>query len=72
MGLKVKKAEQQHRHPDTERLRDQPMKRLTVNVPEDVHRRLKVHATSEGTQMSEIVLKLVNEYLDRYAVASDE
>ena len=71
MTLKVKKSGEQHRHPDTERLRDQPMKRLTVNVPEDVHRRLKVHATSEGKQMSEIVLDLVNTYLDGIAKNDD-
>ena len=64
MALRVKKGEQQHRHPNTEKLRDQPMKRLTVNVPEDVHRRLKIHATSEDRQMSEIVLGLVTQYLD--------
>ena len=67
MGLKVKKGGQQHRHPDTERLRDQPMKRLTVNIPETVHRQLKQHAASEGKQMSEIVLDLVSEYLDQNA-----
>ena len=64
MALKVKKSGDQHRHPDTERLRDQPMKRLTVNVPEDVHLRLKMRATSEGRQMSDIVFDLVTEYLD--------
>ena len=64
MALRVKKGGQKHRHPDAERLRDQPMKRLTVNVPEDVHRRLKVSATSEDRQMSEIVLELVTRYLD--------
>ena len=72
MGLKVKKGGLQHRHPDADRLRDQPIKRLTVNVPEDVHRRLKVHATSEGKQMSEIVLNLVNKYLDENTKDSDE
>ena len=63
MALKVKKGGQ-HRHPDAERLRDQPMKRLTVNIPEDVHRRLKIQATKQGTQMSEIVYDLVTRYLD--------
>ena len=40
------------------------MARLTVNIPEDLHRRLKVHVTSQDKQMSEIVLDLVNQYLD--------
>ena len=64
MTIKVKKSGNQHRHPDAERLRDQPVKRLTVNIPEDLHRRLKVHATSEDKQMSEIVFDLVDQYLD--------
>ena len=64
MALKVKKGGQQHRHPDAERLRDQPTKRLTVNVPEDIHRQLKMRATSEDKQMSEIVFALVTRYLD--------
>ena len=64
MALRVKQGGEQHRHPDAERLRDQPTKRLTVNIPEDLHRRLKLHATSKDKQMSEIVFDLVTQYLD--------
>ena len=72
MALKVKKGGQQHRHPDAERLHDQPTKRLTVNVPEDIHRRLKMHAASEDKQMSEIVFALVTRYLDGHVDLSGE
>ena len=64
MALEIKKGGEPYRHPDAARLRDQPMKRLTVNIPEDLHRRLKLHATSEDKQMSEVVFDLVNQYLD--------
>ena len=39
------------------------MKRFTINMPEDVHTRFKVACTLEKTDMTEIVLKLVQEYI---------
>ena len=42
------------------------MKTLQVrNVPEDLHRRLKVRAASEGRSMSELVLEELRRALDR-------
>lgn len=32
-----------------------PTKRLTIDVPEDLHRRMKVRCASDGTQMSDVV-----------------
>lgn len=34
---------------------DTPTKRLTIDVPEDLHRRMKVRCASDGTQMSDVV-----------------
>ncbi len=39
------------------------MKRLTVILEDELHRRLKVISSLEGTDMSEIVRKLVEEHV---------
>ncbi|MCH9808467.1 MAG: hypothetical protein K0U74_12100 [Alphaproteobacteria bacterium] len=36
-------------------------KRLTVDVPENLHRRIKVHCAGEGTQISDVVRDLLLE-----------
>jgi len=36
-----------------------PTKRLTVDIPEDLHRRIKVHCAGQGTQISDIVRELL-------------
>ncbi|MEK9808995.1 MAG: hypothetical protein VW362_01005 [Candidatus Nanopelagicales bacterium] len=37
--------------------------RLTVNIPEDLHMQLKLHAVRERRDMSGIVQQLVGDYL---------
>jgi len=32
-----------------------PIKRLTIDIPEDLHRRFKVKAASEGVKMADLV-----------------
>jgi hypothetical protein len=39
------------------------MKRLTMNISEDLHTRLKVICTLDGKDMTETVLKLVEDYV---------
>ncbi len=39
------------------------MKRLTMNIPEELHTRLKVICTLEGKDMTEVVLGLVEDYV---------
>ena len=38
-------------------------KQLTVRLPEDVHRALKIHAAEVNSGMAEIIERLVREYL---------
>jgi hypothetical protein len=39
------------------------MKRLTMNISEELHTRLKVICTLDGKDMTETVLKLVEDYV---------
>ncbi len=39
------------------------MKRLTVNLPDDIHRRLKVACAERDIDMSEVIRALVEGYL---------
>ncbi len=36
-----------------------PTKRLTVDIPEDLHRRIKVDCAGKGTQISDVVRELL-------------
>jgi len=36
-----------------------PTKRLTVDIPEDLHRRIKVDCAQKGTQISDIVREIL-------------
>lgn len=38
-------------------------KQLTIRLPEDLHRALKVRVAQEGRNMAELVERLVREYL---------
>jgi len=41
------------------------MKRLTVIMEDELHRRLKILCSSEGTDMSEIVRKLIEDHVSK-------
>ena len=44
---------------------DDNIKRLTLRIPEPVHRKLKVLAAAEGKTMVEIVIECVQHRFDR-------
>ena len=37
--------------------------RLTINIPDDIHRSLKIKAATEGTTMRALLLKGIDGYL---------
>ena len=39
-----------------------------TNVPEDLHRRLKMQAAAEGTTLRELILRVLSEYLKKKGV----
>lgn len=39
--------------------KDEPMKRLTLDIPESLHRRLKVTCASRGTKMADELRELL-------------
>lgn len=39
-------------------------KQFTIRMPEDMHRQFKAKVASEGKTMLEVILKLVQGYLD--------
>jgi hypothetical protein len=41
------------------------MKKFTINIPEELHKRLKIASTLEGKDMTSVVLKMVEEYVQR-------
>ena len=53
---------------DTSRNTDQEaalvIKRLTIDVPEDLHRRLKVKAATEGVKMADLVRSWISAHCD--------
>ncbi|MXZ44696.1 MAG: hypothetical protein F4Z01_06965 [Gammaproteobacteria bacterium] len=40
-----------------------PMKRLTVNLPPDLHRAFKVYCTEKGVEMSTVIVNYVHQCL---------
>jgi hypothetical protein len=41
------------------------MKRFTVDLREDVHKRLKIHCAEIETDMTDLVRRLIVEYLEK-------
>ncbi len=41
------------------------MKRLNMNIPEDLHKRLKRYCVEVDKQMTEVVLELVEDFLKK-------
>ena len=46
-------------------LRKGPSKRFNVELPEDMHRRLKAKAAENGLKLNQVAIKLFNEYLSK-------
>jgi hypothetical protein len=42
---------------------EEPMQRLTFDIPESVHRRLKLHAVEKGVPMTKILLEWIQQQL---------
>jgi hypothetical protein len=41
------------------------MKRMTYDIPETLHRRLKLHCANNGYQMTDVLRRILEEYLDK-------
>lgn len=41
------------------------MKKLQMNIPDELHTRLKIACTLEGRDMTSVVLKMVEEYVEK-------
>jgi hypothetical protein len=41
------------------------MKKLQMNIPDDLHKRLKRYCVETDKQMTEIVLKLIEDFLTK-------
>jgi hypothetical protein len=41
------------------------MKRLQMNIPDDLHKRLKRYCVEADTQMTDVVLKLIEDFLEK-------
>jgi hypothetical protein len=41
------------------------MKKLQINISDDLHTRLKIACTLEGKDMTTVLLKLVEEYVEK-------
>jgi len=41
------------------------MKRLVMNIPEELHRRLKIACTLEGKTMTQVAVRLLKEFVEK-------
>ncbi len=41
------------------------MKKLQINIPDQLHMRLKIACTLEGKDMTQVILKLAGEYVEK-------
>ncbi len=41
------------------------MKRLVMNIPEELHRRLKIACTLQGKTMTQVALTLLAEFVEK-------
>ena len=41
------------------------MKRFVMNIPDELHRRLKVVCTLQGETMTRVVLRLLEDYVEK-------
>lgn len=51
---------------DIEQLREPiKMQRFNVDLPEELHRKIKIQATKEGLKINGLTMKIFNEYLSK-------
>ena len=48
------------------------MKRVTVNIPIDMHKQLKVHAVMSDSSMNDLILEGIHLYLKGISTSSQE
>ncbi len=41
------------------------MKRLVMNIPDELHRRLKIVSTLQGRTMTQVVQQLLQDYVEK-------
>lgn len=44
----------------------EPNKRLTIDIPQSLHTRLKLHAVKEGTKMNVLLRQWIEQELDQH------
>jgi predicted DNA-binding protein len=44
---------------------DVPMKRLTIDIPEETHRKLKILAVESGRTMAEMITEWITQHLPK-------
>lgn len=47
----------------TEKAREEPTKRLNANVPESLHRAVRMEAARRGVDMKDVMVEALREYL---------
>jgi predicted HicB family RNase H-like nuclease len=52
---------------EEQRAREEPTKRLNANVPESLHRAVKLEAARRGVDMKAIMVDALREYLPSYS-----
>jgi len=53
--------------PDPEPAAKPKMQRFNVDLPEDLHRRMKARAATEGVKMNALTAKIFEEYLSKHS-----
>lgn len=48
------------------------MKRLTINLSEELHKRLKLHCVLTDQEMAEIIRRLIEDYLEQSRQKTEE
>ena len=48
------------------------MKRVTVNLPTDMHKQLKIHAVMTDTSMNDLILEGINLFLKHMSTSSQK
>jgi hypothetical protein len=46
----------------------QPVKRMNVNLPVELHNRFKSITAAQGQNMTDVLIQYIEEYVDRYSV----
>lgn len=67
MGLLKAKTKQTSRHAKDQALKEvqkESLVRLNVNIPQTLHRKFKVCSVENGTDMTRLVVQLIEDYVN--------